>query len=370
MKILLINPWLPEVFPTPAVGYLASALRYYGYKVKLMDLLEALNTNEYFDVVAVSFHSFSVKYARVIRAKFNCKLICGGHHPSALPEQMLKIGYDHVVIGEGENALLSILNGNKDSIVYADKTNYFGDTIEYPFPYYDGLKFTGEMGIPIISSRGCPYQCNFCASSKFWKGYRARKADNVIKEIEYWISKGITKWMFEDDNFTINKRRAIEIAQGIKQLGNYTWQCASRAETIDDELAYNLASAGCKTIWLGIESFSQPSLDRCNKHTSVELMLKGIATIRKFNMDARCQFIIGLPGDTDNDINETVRVMKQNNIHAGGNILWLLPNTQAYFKAKNKGFDDETYLINGAPYYTYEQDINKLNYWYQLITKA
>jgi len=368
MRVLLINPWEGEVFPTPAIGYLQSIIKAAGHDVKATDLSRIYNDLTVYDLVAVTFHSFSVKYAKQIRNYYPGRLICGGHHPSALPDQMLSIGYNQVVIGEGEKAILEILNGNNSAKVYGE----ISDINSIPFPDYTGLGYTGEMGLPVISSRGCPFNCNFCASTHFWnRKYRMRSVDNVLNELSIRINNGLRTWMFEDDNFTANKQRAIDICIGISEMGKFSWQCASRAESFDAELCRALSIAGCKTVWLGVESLSQDSLDRCNKNSTVGRMMEGIAIAESFGIETMSQFIIGIPGDTIQNINETIANIRQSKIRSRGtNILWVLPHTLAYQKAKERGFSDDTYLRSGAPFYTYEQDINTLNHWSNLINTA
>ena len=153
MRVLLINPWESDALPPPSIRYLQSALKHYAIDVTAANLAEAMNMNDDFDIVGASFHSFSVKYARQIRDKFRGHLICGGHHPSALPEQMLGIGYDQVVIGEGEDAIIDIINGNRDKIIRDCERKYFDGINDYPFPDYAGLTNMGIYRINIISSR-------------------------------------------------------------------------------------------------------------------------------------------------------------------------------------------------------------------------
>ena len=373
MNILLINPWSGEVFPTPAIGYLQAAIKKArpDVSVTAADMkvaLKLLETNTY-DLVGVTYHSFSVKYAKGIRSKIKGRLVCGGHHPSAMPQQMLGIGYDQVVIGEGENLMLSIISGDTRPIVDDCPESYYTNINDIPFPDYTGLSWSGAMGIPIISSRGCAWACNFCASSAFWgQRWKMRTAENVLAEI---YATGLKTFMFEDDNFVVNRKRAIEICDGIKGRG-YKWQCASRAETLVDEgLCVALKEAGCETVWVGIESLSQDSLDRCNKHTTVEKMLAGIDVADRVGLNIMAQFIIGLPDDTENDIKLTVQNIKRSKIKRKGmQKIWIVPNTVAYDRAKQKGFSDETFLRSGSPVYTYEQNMNTLNRWGEMIQKA
>jgi radical SAM superfamily enzyme YgiQ (UPF0313 family) len=225
------------------------------------------------------------------------------------------------------------------------------------------------MGMPIISSRGCAWACSFCASSAFWhRKWKMRNAENVLDEIG---RMGLKTFMFEDDNMTVNKKRALAICKGLKGRG-YRWQCNSRAETlVDEELCRALKDAGCKTVWCGIESFSQKSLDGCKKHTTVEKMLAGIEMADKVGLEVMAEFIVGLPDDTEADIKLTVETIKKSKIRRKGvQKIWIVPNTEAYSRAKARGFDDGVFLKTGAPYYTYEQDTATLDRWYKMIEKA
>ena len=372
MRILLVNPWEDEYLPPPAIGYLQAAIKCSYSDVRAFNLHQAMTTEEQFDLVAVSFHSFSVKYARQLREKFKCRMVCGGHHPSAMPEQMLSIGYDQVVIGEGENAMLSILQGNYEKIINGRDWNkrYFLGIDDIPIPDYTGVNFGGCAGISIITSRGCPFACNFCASSDFWDHrYSMRSPDNVLNEIEQRKSEGFTTWIFEDDNFTLNKQRTFEICKHLD--GKNFWQCTSRAEALDPDLCAELYRAGCRKIWLGIETLSQEALDRCNKHTTVEKMLTGISNARKAGIPTISLFIVGLPGDTEREIEATrAKIAGSDITEMGVNIAWILPNTEIYNLAKAQGFDDNIYLESGAPFYTYEQSMETLRQWeYKLMTR-
>jgi anaerobic magnesium-protoporphyrin IX monomethyl ester cyclase len=276
-----------------------------------------------------------------------------------------------VVIGEGENAMISILQGNTNKIIYGLdlRHRYFFDIDSYPVPDYTGINFGGCAGISVITSRGCPFACNFCASSNFWNHkYKMRSAENVLSEIEQRIREGFTTWIFEDDNFTMNRDRTIEICRSLS--GKYLWQCTSRAESLDADLCQELHRAGCRKIWLGVESLSQDSLDRCNKHTTVQKMLTGIRNAHEARIPTISLFIVGLPGDTEKSIQITAEQIKRSAItEIGVNIAWILPGTEIYRKAKEYGFDDQVYLESGTPYYTYEQDIETLKSWeYQLMT--
>ena len=388
--ILLINPWEGEIFPPPSIGYLQSAIKYIFkddaivFARDLNSAIELLKV-QHFDLVAISFHSFSVKYAKLLRelVPITSQLICGGHHPSSLPKQMLDLGYNQVAVGEGENSMIDILLGNTDEIVFNNKM-YFPTVDSIPFPDYTGLtgnwkNLHSDMGYPIISSRGCPFSCNFCASSIFWnRKINMRTPQSVISELIYNIEQyGMKNWMFEDDNFTLNVVRSKEICNKIitelnPKYGNRNWQCASRAEVLNDKiLCQSLLDAGCTTVWIGVESFSQRSLDKCNKHTTVEKMISGIETAESIGLRTMCQFIIGLPNDTIQDIIETANKIKTTKMSRFAcNIAWILPQTSIHDAAVVYGFTDDIYLTSGAPYYTFEQDMNTLLQWQNIINNA
>jgi len=100
-------------------------------------------------------------------------------------------------------------------------------------------------------------------------------------------------------------------------------------------------------------------------------MLTGIEIAESTGIETMCQFIIGLPGDTMDDIQTTVQNIRRSRIRRKGtNILWILPGTEPYMKAKQYGFQDDTFLRSGAPYYTYEQDMNTLLQWSNIINQT
>jgi len=363
VKVLLINPWEDGEYPPPSIGYLQAVLKQWKIDVIAKNMSDALVDKDDYDLVAVSFHSFSVKYAHQIRNHFKGRLICGGHHPSAMPEQMLSAGYDQVVIGEGENAIIDIIQENHEKIINNCEHKYFFGINEIPFPDYIGMKICEEHGINIISSRGCPFNCSFCGSTNFWgHRYIMRSAQNVLLEVEQRKREGFKTWFFHDDNFMANKMRVYEICAGLD--GELKWQATARAESIDEELCKELYRAGCRKLHFGIESLSQDALDRMGKNTTVEKMLKGVEIAENIGIGTMSLFLVGLPGDTYRDIEETKKNRLKSKItQYGPNIAWILPGTLIHAKAKEYGFDDNIYLESGAPFYTYEHSLNELQQW-------
>ncbi|MBT3878898.1 MAG: radical SAM protein [Candidatus Scalindua sp.] len=392
MNVLLINPCKPDIFPPPSLGFLNAYLRqrFSEINIRLVDIDAALELKEHegpFDIIGVTIHSFALENVKSVFSRLstlyrNSWWVAGGHHASALPEQMLKLGFDQVVIGPGEIAFEEIIKGNREQKIIGKMPD---DSNLLSFPDYTGLKglwtlplHQGGRALPVISSRGCPFNCDFCASANFWhrKSF-VRKPENVIEEIMYYLKNDkMDSFMFEDDNFTLIPRRAIEICEAIETrirpyYSNLKWQAASRAESLtNDDLCHALVNAGCTHVWLGIESGSQTMLEGCAKGTTTEKMLAGIMNAERYGLRTVGQFIVGLPGETEATIKETEEfILKSKMSVIMVNKPWILPKTNLHTLALNTGFNDEIYFDN-VPFYTIETAGKILDKWVEQLHKA
>ncbi|MBF0502196.1 MAG: radical SAM protein [Candidatus Riflebacteria bacterium] len=390
MVVLLINPSHPDIFPPPSLGYLKAFIeaRDSSTKVVLADVEKpsSLPKLSSVTVVGISVHSFAVpavaQLIPALRKEYpTARLVAGGHHASALPDQMLSIGFDQVVTGPGEIALLDIINGLHVPIIIGSLPESLDD---FPFPDYSGLHGTwtlplghGGRALPIITSRGCPFACKFCASAEFWhRCWHPRSPDNVLKEIRWrFETNQIDSFMFEDDNFTLDRTRALAITDGLTKLRQkfpgLRWQAASRAETLADaELCTSMSRAGATHVWLGIETGSPEILKNCGKATTIERMLKGIETAEKCGLRTVGQFIIGLIGESRVTIEETRNFIQKSRLsHVGVNKAWVLPRTYLYDAACHAGFSPDDYLI-GIPFFTWEHSNRRLDYWSDIVQTA
>lgn len=375
MRVLLVNPCLPDVFPHVGIAHLQGALLAAGIDCMACDanrLPYIINSRSFeFDVIGISVHSFAV--SRALHCAKIChyawphaRVVAGGHHATAMPGQMLAGKFTDVISGQGEKQLVEMCGG-----VYSG----------YTYPVYTGLETTGGhipfLGptFPIITSFGCPFSCSFCASSAFWGSkWTARPAESVIHEIEFRRKSGqMNTWMFEDDNFTADRYRAIEICQGISAVApGVPWACAGRASDLTDSvLCLALKNAGCVRVWLGVESFSDRMLGAMNKGATAARMQHGIGMAEAFGLPTFGQFIIGFPGENEDSITQTVNGIKLSKLtNHGGNICWVLPGTKPHAEATARGFKDRDYVTDGAPFYTFEQPISVLNEWNRRITEA
>jgi radical SAM superfamily enzyme YgiQ (UPF0313 family) len=160
-----------------------------------------------------------------------------------------------------------------------------------------------------MTGRGCPYDCIFCASKVTWgKKVRLRSAGNVVSEIEELINKfKINEFMFYDDTFTINRARAAEICDMILLKGlKIRFYAQSRADTIDLELAKKMKKAGCIGVAIGVESGNEKILKEIGKCETKDQFRKAARVFKDADMPCVSSYVIGLPGDTRETIQETI----------------------------------------------------------------
>ena len=397
MKILFINPpyanfeglkeggghMLPLCF-----GYLAA---YAGKKIpelkfEILDCeAEGLNyrqikkrvENTTPDVVGITALTPPMKHvykiSEIIKEIYpNASVVVGGTHPTILPERTMTEGkkIDFIVVGEGERTfveLIQALRGNqkefsniaglcwrkKDKIIVNQSRNLIKKLDEIPFPARDIFnlklcysaptkKVSEENVTPILTSRGCPFNCIHCASKIIWRGYaRYRSADNVVAEIEECINKyNLREFNFLDDTFTVNKKRVIEICNKIieKKLRIY-WICFARADTIDDELVQVMKKAGCRKISFGLESGNQRILDLMRKKTTIEQGRKAVKITRKYGLKVHASFMLGNVGETVQTIKETISFAKSLDLdNAAFFITSPCPGTDLYKIAQSLGY--------------------------------
>ena len=276
----------------PPLGllYIAAFGRAKGYDVNLIDLssysafdLENAIPNCYhvygFSTYSVNYHLTKRLAQSTKRQNTNCVLIAGGPHATALPIAVSDDGFDVVVKGEGELALVEILNYLQQGIPLPKIVS--GQPMDpldsLPFPEYDLVElstYTREVNgfkcISILSSRGCPYSCSFCNSNIMGAGkpIRFRSPTNVISEIRELKKKfNIRRFRFQDDIFTFDIRRVRELCTPLKEE-DIEYRCFARVNTFSLEMAELLRESGCIHASFGVESGSRKILSRHGMHKS------------------------------------------------------------------------------------------------------
>lgn len=267
------------------------------------------------DVVGISL--ISTKFVSGMRIAEMCKklgvkrVICGGPLATINPDEVLSNPYvDSVLVGEGEYCFEEALKSKK--VV----SNRILDLDTLAFPARDRLynlhKYTPKDLGMILTSRGCPFNCNFCCSVRLW-GRRVvyRSIDNVVEEIKQVKEKyGTTDFYMIDDSFTATKERTFEFCNKSKDLG-ITWTCLTRADLVDEELALAMKNAGCRMVKIGVESGSERILKIMNKKISRQDVIRTSDIFKKIGLKWFSYFIIGTPEENKEDLEQTINFVKE-----------------------------------------------------------
>jgi len=315
------------------------------------------------DFIGIQMYTGTFKSAQIVAAiarelKPEIRIITGGTHPTLDPTGTIKSGiYDYVIRGEGEFAMLDIVNGTDPKqikgVTFKDKNgkifnNEDRDFIEnldsLPFPERDNFySGNGKIDIgAIITSRGCPFQCTYCASPQIWKRRtRYRSIDNVLEELEYLVKKkNVSLIRFQDDTFSLKKNRTLDICEKIlSRRLNIKWLCDTRIDKLDKEILQLMKKAGCIRIKVGVESGSNEILERVKKGISVEKIQNIIRLIKEVGISLTTYFMIGFPWETDEDVKKTIQFAEE--IGADYNSLSIIApyyGTQLYRDLEKSGF--------------------------------
>ena len=412
MKVLLIshpNAYRQKPdFPPIGIAYLGAIVKNRGHEVLLIDggihlIDEIVHSAKEFspDFIGITCWTINrgVIWALCSQLKKNLPntfLAIGGSHASFYPEHIFaKTHADAVVIGEGEETLcelLDVLEGDgalaqikgiafkrNDGAVEQTEIRPLIETLDViPFPFYKGFKnfnfknYAGFAGLPrptaaIITSRGCVFDCTYCGSVKFWgKKWRYRSATNVLDEIEHLVKKmGVRSVYIFDDNFPVNKKRAMDICQGIVERKlNIQWACCSHVKMVNEELLRAMKKSGCVSIDFGVESGSDLILENIKKKQKRCDIEHAFALAHRVGIKPRAYLMIGNRGETMATIDETIELAGVIRPHSsiGATLLWLLPGTQVFEEARRNGFIDNSYWLKSddIPYNLQEYSYDEL----------
>ena len=247
--------------------------------------------------------------ADLVHQNSKARVIMGGMHPSVCTEEALKHA-DQVITGEGEKVILDVVEGRiTDRIVHGVPIRVLD---EVPFPDYSILKTPCEAA-NVISSRGCPFRCTFCTTSRMFDPYRQRSIDNVIEEIRMYKKMGFKYMNFEDDNFTADKERAKEICRRMIREGltfKETFFFGRTDLADDEELLTLLHDAHLTRVLIGIESLNQKALNSIHKGQNIENIRRAAAACKKHGIRMIASIVLGLDDDTIEDMNRSIEFAK------------------------------------------------------------
>ena len=348
MKALLISPSVaPDIkilkgLMIPQLSlHILEGLTPPEYKVKTVEEeTEGINLDEDCDLVGISCMTANAPRAYHLAQEFKKrgrKVVLGGVHPTLLPDEALRYA-DSVVIGEAEGVWEQLLKDFKNGTLQK--------TYHYPKPSLDRyipLKFRKDTKkrlfnvIPVMTTRGCPYSCEFCCVSDiFGKEIRHSPISNVVRDIE--DSRGKI-FIFLDDNIIGNPKYAKELfkaiaAYKIKWVGQ-----ASISFVHDTELMKLAAESGCAALFFGVESVSESQLKRMRKSIKeIKGIEDAIKRVKDFGIHFHASMVFGFDGDTKDIFPETLAFLERNRIStASFNILTPYPGTRIYEQLKREG---------------------------------
>lgn len=399
MKILLVNP--PAGFsyrvlgvsrPPLGLAYMASVLRD-KYQVRIVDFsVEAGHWSEYtygdFDVEGISVDTsrcpVSFDIARSAKEQ-GATVVLGGPHVSFMDDEALATGVvDYVVRNEGEYsflALVDFLAGSKPledlrgisyledgKVLRAPDAPFICDLDSLPLPARDllpmhlyGERMNGRLMTTMVTSRGCPFNCDFCSSSEFFGvRWRARSVENMLQEIDVLHNEhGYRALSFVDDNFTLNPERAIEVSDRISANGwDIVWAAMTRVDTVvkNPEMVRAMARAGFSWTFIGFESGTQETLDAYGKKAAPDDARNAIAILKENNVKVTGAFILGNLDETEEMIMDTIEFAKElDPTRAQFSLLTPYPGAKLYDRVAGRLLTRDWNLFSGM-YPTIELD--------------
>lgn len=243
----------------------------------------------------------------------NIQVIAGGAHATLSPHDL--VGYaDYVVQYEGESEIVEIMEGKRPKGIIQGQRIQDLDVLPLPAIHLiRGLDEYEKRDLSMVmSTRGCPNDCKFCNSAHLWKRKVTRKSVGRFME-EIKILKdhyGVDDFFIADDSFTYHSTWLKEFCREISKL-DVTWRCLTRIDHIHEEMLDEMYHAGCRNIKFGIESGSPRILESVNKKIKIEDVLKASDLLQRKRMNWSAYFMIGFPGETEEDICKTQDLMKQ-----------------------------------------------------------
>ncbi len=382
-------------FPPLGILYLAAVLEEKGVDVSVLDQpAEGFTTDETVgwvnkedpDMVGFSTFGSSGRTAAKISGKLkeqnpNLTIVFGNQYATFNSERILRKydSVDIIVRGEGERTIVELVkcldqkdelkrvNGvafrREDQVVSTPDRQLMNDLDSLPFPdrslidveYHcviGGANVAPKRFTSIVSSRGCVYQCRFCTCTQFARNrWRPRSVQSTLEELQSLSGEGYKQFIFVDDSFTANQRRVIKLCRKMReQKIDLEWICEGRVDNCSLEMLREMANAGCKILYFGIESANQRILDYFNKGTTPKQSEIAVKKARKAGIDVIIgSFIVGAPDETRAEIKNTVEFAKRIPIDLPQfNILGIYPGTALWKEFEANGLvDGEEYWETG-----------------------
>ena len=381
---LRFDPKLWEAMqPYPPLGtmYAASWLRQHRYEVALFDAMLAESEDEW----AIALDQHKPQYAIIYEDNFNylskmcllrmrdaafkmtqmakargCTVIlCGADATDHFAEYLAQ-GADYCLLGEGEETLIELLDqlsARKDAAslpgvasrntLHASRRPDIAELDKLPFPAWDlidvpkykkiWMEHHGYFSMNVVTTRGCPYHCNWCAKPIWGQRYNSRSPENVAAEMK-WIKETYAPdhiW-FADDILGLKPKWIGEFADLLHEANAVIpFKCLQRADLVNEKTTAALARAGCKTVWLGAESGSQKILDAMDKGDKIQDIYRAAKLLHENGIEVGFFLQFGYPGEMWEDVQKTLRMVREcapDDI--GISVSYPLPGTKFFERVK------------------------------------
>jgi anaerobic magnesium-protoporphyrin IX monomethyl ester cyclase len=368
------------IMPSLGLMYLSASLRRAGYTVRhidhtFMERREVLEEIErlkpsvigVYCMITMQDEAFSL--AEQVRGR--ALTIVGGPYPSGEPEKFLD-SFDLVAVGEGEETIVEVMEhlGDRcfedvrglvyrrgDEVVRTEARTRSKDMSQLPLPYRGDLpnqeyidywrRHWKDATTPLMSTRGCPFRCEFCHKPVFGDLFRARAGGTVIEEMREIAELGYDHVWMSDDLFTLNYKRTMELCQEIERAKlPLTWECLSRVTQVDYDLFAQMKRAGCKRIFFGIESGDEGVLKQMQKGIKPEQAREAVEACAKAGIKAAGFFMVGYLGETPESLMKTIRFSSHLPLdYVSYTIAYPLPGTKFHSRVKERRQEGEWHYI-------------------------
>jgi len=413
-NILLIQPPLTSeelykrgakdtasIIPPLGLAYIAAVLEKNGHKVEIIDGIaseisidETINKVKNFDFVGITvlsaFFKRCVEVIKRIKKAGNIPVITGGAHATAMPLSLLENGVDFVVLGEGEETIVELINVllNKQSLdidkvkgiaflrngemIITQKRPFIENLDDFPMPARHLLPMnkykTSEARTyrnpshSMVVSRGCKGNCTFCFKGSFGVEFRCYGPERIVNEMfllrDEYNAREIA---FLDDSFTTDRENVMSVCNLlIEKKLNVPWSCEARIDTIDEEMLQMMKRAGCEFIAYGIESGSDRILRSINKRIDTKTITDIIRKTQDVGISIRGYFMLGFIDETEKEMYQTIKFAIMLNIDiATFSLLIPFPGTADYIRAQrdSTNFDPDFFRKKIVPEFNFPDEV-------------
>jgi len=368
MKVLLTHGYflhedsaeqkIMKPYPPLGILYISSYLEKQGIANEIFDTtfsskneLEKFILNYLPDYIGIYVNLMTklnvleiIKFVKSHNNLSNTKIILGGPDVRYNAENFINHGADYLVIGEGEESFYELVKtlhtnknqnlknipgiGFKDSggnITITEDRVLIKAIDELPLPNREKIdipayqniwkKHHGSDAISVSTMRGCPYTCRWCSRAVYGLSYRRRSPATVVDELEIIQTdyRPDTLW-FVDDVFTISHKWMNEFTNELKKRHlKINYECITRADRLNEDIISMLKESGCFRVWIGAESGSQKIIDAMDRRVNVEQVREMLKLTRQYGIETGTFIMLGYPGETEKDIEETIKHLKESN---------------------------------------------------------